>query len=200
MHHGNVDRLWSVWQHSNPQHQNAFGGSGADVAAAITDIMNMFGLVNNYPVYELLSTIGGGADGKMCYVYDNTAPTAAPSKAATASNGSAANSNISKRSNISPHPFDRTDKLNIRYVEPLSTEFLKKWKYNDNEIKLVRKIEETLRKITEEINLDPEYLSPVRLELLEKGVQNGWVDKTPEQQAKDEQSVLAALKRAMTHI
>ncbi|KAJ3310232.1 hypothetical protein HDV04_005171 [Boothiomyces sp. JEL0838] len=196
MHHGNVDRLWSVWQNSNPLYKNAYGGSGADANVAVTDLLNMFGLTNNLPVRELLSTTAGGADGRMCYVYDNTTPTAAPSNVAPVTN----NSNVSKRNNISPHPFDRTDKVNIRYVEPLSIDFLKRWKYTDKEIKFIRKVEEKVRKLTDHINLDPEYISPVRLEVLEKAVQNGWVDKTPEQQAKDEQAVLDAVKRAMAHI
>ncbi|KAJ3310233.1 hypothetical protein HDV04_005172 [Boothiomyces sp. JEL0838] len=192
MHHANVDRLWSVWQQSNPaKFLKAYGGSGADANAKATDIMSMFGVAPNAPVSDMFVTNSNAANGRMCFVYDNTAPT--PVKLTPPVSKS-------KRDVITPHPFDRTDKVNIRFMDPLSDAFLKKWRYNDQDIATIRHVEESIRQLTDKLNLDSEYTSPYRLEVLEQGVIYGWTDKTPEQQARDEKAVLDAFNRAMAQL
>ncbi|KAH9250017.1 hypothetical protein BASA83_001070 [Batrachochytrium salamandrivorans] len=74
LHHRNLDRLWAVWQQQHPNLASTYGGNRNRETpeiddAVVSDIMEMYGLAESAPVSQVLSTLNGGANGRMCYQY-----------------------------------------------------------------------------------------------------------------------------------
>ncbi|OJD33145.1 uncharacterized protein BKCO1_3300057 [Diplodia corticola] len=74
LHHGQIDRLWYLWQQDDPERrdaeysgirtQNEFDGT-APPQASVDDILPMYGLAEDMPVSDFLST----QNGLLCYQY-----------------------------------------------------------------------------------------------------------------------------------
>ncbi|KAH6682247.1 monooxygenase [Plectosphaerella plurivora] len=75
LHHGQIDRLWTLWQAANPANrtmeysgirtQDQFDGV-TPPAATLEDIMPMFGLADDVAVKEYMNTQAG----PLCYRYE----------------------------------------------------------------------------------------------------------------------------------
>ena len=69
LHHVNIDRLWWKWQQIRPGDRfSAYVGranNNTEVAAQITDALDMGGLSKNVQVIDVMDTNGG----RFCYRY-----------------------------------------------------------------------------------------------------------------------------------
>lgn len=78
MHHGNIDRLWWLWQEKNPRNKQAFrGGSVQNISAVAefpngqppwlnkTDMIPTAGMYDSYSIGDVLDT----RSWPLCYVY-----------------------------------------------------------------------------------------------------------------------------------
>ncbi|KAJ2988179.1 hypothetical protein HDV02_005698 [Globomyces sp. JEL0801] len=166
LHHRNVDRLWYVWQTQNKDLANTFGGRGA---VSTADMMPMYKLAKDIPVSELLNTVGGGANGMMCYTYSNSI------KPADFKN---IKRQVASTTGSTPLPFDRTDMVNIRYVTPISDEFFANMNMTQDAIDYIRHKEAELRVITDKLNASPKFTSKVPLKAIQNAKNNGWVSRT----------------------
>ena len=69
LHHVNLDRLWYQWQQLAPgKGLNAYNGKASnhsEIAAALTDSLDMGGLSRNLQVVDVMDVNGG----EYCYIY-----------------------------------------------------------------------------------------------------------------------------------
>lgn len=69
LHHANLDRLWWIWQQTDPHRKhtvyNGKANSYTIKAASLTDILDIGGLLNSVPVSEVMETTSG----TFCYQY-----------------------------------------------------------------------------------------------------------------------------------
>lgn len=73
LHHGQIDRLWTLWQAADPARVTDFGGDKTQnqwdgtvpERASLEDTMRMLGLAEDVKVKDYMST----QSGKLCYRY-----------------------------------------------------------------------------------------------------------------------------------
>ncbi|KAI8914405.1 hypothetical protein EDD86DRAFT_199268, partial [Gorgonomyces haynaldii] len=195
LHHRNIDHLWYLWAELNPEMANTFSGTGiADGmrAASADKPMEMFGLIPDYRVSELLDTVGGGAGGRMCYKYSRSIEDSSDDRGfVPEKRGLMAGFEIYKRDGsssaspfyspygdpnnpITPPPGDRMDKYNLRYSAPTPDWFVKHWHYKEEEILALREAEKNANMFTDYINSVNGFVSGQCLYSTEKARRNGY--------------------------
>ncbi|KAJ2996118.1 hypothetical protein HDV02_000171 [Globomyces sp. JEL0801] len=173
MHHANIDRLWAVWQSQNPSVAFTYFGNtnrDSDVQDAKTsDIMYFHGMIAD-------KTVGSAIDlSSRCIEYSNSVTPEL-------------NQNLLKKRDLqiqvpelynttTPDSHDRQDLFNLRYVSPLSIEFLKKFRYSDKRIMEIKLQESQLRVYTDFLNSLPLDYSGSLADFID-GQENGWRSKT----------------------
>ncbi|KAG9250118.1 uncharacterized protein F5Z01DRAFT_428292 [Emericellopsis atlantica] len=74
LHHGQVDRIWTLWQQENPENRTfdysgvrrqTFPGGPQPGEASLDDLLEMQGMATDLPVRDLMSTTSG----QLCYTY-----------------------------------------------------------------------------------------------------------------------------------
>lgn len=69
LHHGQLDRMWWVWQQKSAKNQRAYAGpssSGSNISASLADLLPFRGLARDPSVEEIIDT----RKGLLCYEYD----------------------------------------------------------------------------------------------------------------------------------
>jgi tyrosinase len=69
LHHGQVDRLWWLWQQQDKSRLREYSGSSGirlKEDAQLDDVLPMYGLAPDRPVSDIMDTEAG----ILCYRYD----------------------------------------------------------------------------------------------------------------------------------
>ncbi|KAF2161255.1 hypothetical protein M409DRAFT_59258 [Zasmidium cellare ATCC 36951] len=71
LHHGQLDRMWWIWQQKSAKNRQAYSGpasSRSNATASLTDVLPLRGLARDPLVEEIIDT----EKGLLCYKYDRT--------------------------------------------------------------------------------------------------------------------------------
>ncbi|KAJ3048146.1 hypothetical protein HK097_010845 [Rhizophlyctis rosea] len=163
LHHCNIDRLWAKWQATHPKVANTYSGprlpGGTANDAKDTDDLKFSGFLKTWKVKDTYDTK------KMCFVYSNSVkpPTITDKTLLQTFNKrdlQAPDQTGSPSNPLTPDPYDRTDKYNIRYHEPLDEDFLRNdMQYPDWLIAQIRKEEGHIRQFIDFVNAIDGYVS-----------------------------------------
>ncbi|KAI8822909.1 uncharacterized protein EV422DRAFT_522645 [Fimicolochytrium jonesii] len=182
-HHTNLDRLWSIWQEENPRLANTYNGprdrDNENAHDARPDDEMLFGgLYPNARVRQVFSLTSGDV---QCYAYSKSVAFDSVSFAGQGSARGGSNSRKERRAAfarrqigagsppsrhgspynpVTPGPYDRDDKYNIRHVAPIPESYLRvNMKYSDAKIKRVREHEAFYREFTNYVNAADGFVS-----------------------------------------
>ncbi|KAJ3017913.1 hypothetical protein HKX48_003282 [Thoreauomyces humboldtii] len=137
LHHSNIDRLWDVWQKTNPSLAQTYN----DFQKAVTvndPLQYNIAWGNTAVVRWFLSTTSGGT---MCYTYSNgIAPRALQFNPAAAT--------ASPSANLAAAVAPSSETPQLRPIDPISDSALRHLNKTTTEIKNIRQIETLMNHVT----------------------------------------------------